>query len=227
MSYLIKELPVEERPRERLKKYGVRSLSTGELLSILLRTGTKDKSVMDVSTNLLKEIPIHEFMHADYKQIVKVKGIGEVKALTILAAIEFTRRIMDVADYIYQIRDSNDAYYLVKDDLEREIQELFLAIYLDNKSYVIAKKILFKGTVNRSEVTARDVFREGVKYNATAIILVHNHPGGSVEASRADLELTKTFVFLGNMMGIKVIDHLIIGKNNYSSIRERYGEYFA
>lgn len=227
MSYLIKELPVLERPRERLKKYGVRSLSTVELLSILLRTGTKDKSVMDVSTNLLKEIPIHEFIQTDYKQMAKVKGIGEVKALTILAAIEFTRRVMDISDCIYQIKDSNDAYYLVKDELEREIQELFLVIYLDNKSYVITKKVLFKGTVNKSEVTARDVFREGVKCNAAMIMLVHNHPAGSIDPSRSDLELTKSFVFLGKMMGIIVIDHLIIGKNNYCSIRERYGEYFA
>lgn len=227
MSYLIKELPLEERPRERFKKYGVKALSNEELLSILLRTGTANNSVREVSTELLREIKIHDLDHINYNSLKKVKGIGEVKAITLLSAIEFGRRVLSKEDLVSQIKNSADAYYLVKDELENELQEKFLAIYLDTKKYVIEKKTIFIGTVNNSNVTARDVFREGVKCNACAMIIVHNHPAGSIVPSFEDVNLTNEFIKLGRLLGILVIDHLIIGKNNYYSFRESDGDLFA
>ena len=205
MSYLIKEIPLTERPRERFKKYGAKALSNEELLSILLRTGTTNKSV----------------------NLKNIKGIGEVKAITLLSAIEFGKRVLSKEDLVTKIKDSKDAYYLVKDELENELQEKFLSIYLDTKNKVIIKKVIFIGTVNNSSVTARDVFREGVKCNASKMIIVHNHPAGSIEPSFADLTLTNEFIKIGKIIGITVIDHLIIGKNNYYSFRESAGDLFV
>ena len=227
MSYLIKELPIEERPRERFKKYGVEALSNEELLSILLRTGTSNKSVKEVSIDVLRKININDLVNYDFNTLKDIKGVGEVKAITIISAIEFGKRALSKSDLTKQIRTGDDVYYLVKDDLENSLQEKFLVVYLDTKKYVISKKIIFVGTVNSSSITPRDVFREGVKLNSVCMILVHNHPAGSVTPSYEDIYLTNEFIKLGRMMGISIIDHLIIGKNNYYSFRESNGDLFV
>lgn len=227
MSYLIKELPEDERPRERFKKYGVEALSNEELLSILLRTGTSNKSVKDLSIDILRKIKMNDLINYDFSTLKNIKGVGEVKAITIISAIEFGKRVLSKKDLVDQIRTGDDVYYLVKDDLENSLQEKFLVLYLDTKKFVISKKIIFIGTVNSSSVTPRDVFREGVKLNSASMILVHNHPAGSVGPSYEDLYLTNEFIKLGRMMGIPVIDHLIIGKNNYYSFRESNGDLFV
>lgn len=227
MTYLIKEIPASERPRERFKKYGPASLSNEELLSILMRTGTHCKSVKDLSLELLKEIPINDFANLNYATLKNIKGIGEVKAITILAAIEFGRRVTSHAHEITQIKTGDDAYHLIKDDLENKLQENFLTIFLDNRNQVLAKKIIFIGTVNSSNVCLRDVFREAVKLNCSNIIIAHNHPAGSLTPSYEDIYLTNEFIKIGKIMNINVIDHLIIGKNNYYSLREGQSDLFA
>jgi DNA repair protein RadC len=227
VSYLIKELPIEERPRERFKKYGVESLSNEELLSILLRTGTSNKSVKELSLDILNKIKLNDLINYDFNTLKSIKGVGEVKAITIISAIEFGKRDLSKRDFVKQIRTGDDVYNLVKDDLEHSLQEKFLVLYLDTKKFVICKKIIFVGTVNSSSITPRDVFREGVKLNSASMILVHNHPAGSVGPSYEDLYLTNEFIKLGRMMGIPVIDHLIIGKNNYYSFRESNGDLFV
>ena len=227
MSYLIKELPISERPRERFKKYGVEALSNEELLSILLRTGTSNKSVKDVSIDILRKIDINDLINYDFNSLKNIKGVGEVKAITIISAIEFGKRALSKRDLVNQIKTGDDVFYLVKDDMENSLQEKFLAIYLDTKKYVISKKVIFVGTVNSSSITPRDVFREAVKLNSASMILVHNHPAGSITPSYEDIYLTNEFIKLGRMMGISVIDHLIIGKNNYYSFRESNGDLFV
>ncbi len=226
MNYLIKELPESERPRERFKKYGVEALSNEELLSILLRTGSDKKSVKALSMELLSKYNIHDFNSLNYNSLIGVKGIGEVKAITLISAIEFGKRVLSKSDLITQIKTGDDVYHLVKDDLENKLQEMFLVVYLDTKKFVLLKKVLFVGTVNSSSITARDVFREGVKLNCAGMILVHNHPAGSINPSYEDVYLTNEFIKLGKMMGISVIDHLIIGKNKYYSFRESKGDLF-
>lgn len=227
MSYLIKELPISERPRERFKKYGVEALSNEELLSILLRTGTSNRSVKDLSIDILNTININELVNYDFNSLKNIKGVGEVKAITIISAIEFGKRALCKGDLEKQIRTGDDVYYLVKDELENSLQEKFLVVYLDTKKYVISKKIIFIGTVNSSSITPRDVFREAVKLNSVSMILVHNHSAGSIAPSYEDIYLTNEFIKLGRMMGISVIDHLIIGKNNYYSFRESNGDLFV
>lgn len=227
MSYLIREMPESERPRERFKKYGVSALSNEELLSILLRTGTKLKSVKELSLDILNEIDINDLVNYDFTSLKNIKGIGEVKAITILSAIEFGKRVLSRSDLVKQIKTGDDVFYLVKDDMENCLQEKFMVVYLDTKKYVINKKVIFVGTVNNSSITPRDVFREAVKLNSASMILVHNHPAGSILPSYEDVYLTNEFIKLGKMMGISVIDHLIIGKNKYYSFRESNGDLFA
>jgi len=227
MSFMIKEIPIAERPRERFKKYGVGSLSNEELLSILIRTGTPNRSVKDVSLNLLQEIDIQDLVTTNYKTLKKIKGIGEVKAITILSAIELGKRALKRKETVGHISRGDDVYYLVKEELENELQENFMVIYLDTKYNILFKKVLFVGTVNKSKVTARDVFREAVKNNATYMILAHNHPAGTIKPSIEDINLTKELIKLGKMMDIEVIDHVIIGNNRYYSLRESNGDLFA
>ena len=227
MSYLIKEMNDDERPRERFKKYGVEALSNTELLSILMRCGTRSKSVMELSNDLLKLFNINDFSNINYNVLKDIKGIGEVKAMTLISAIEFGKRVLNKVDLNKQIRCSNDVYELVKSDLENELQEKLLVIFLNTRKYVIDKKIIFIGTVNSSVVHARDVFREAVKCNAVSLILVHNHPACSIKPSYQDMEMTNKFISIGKLMDIDVIDHLIIGKNSYYSFLESNGDLFA
>ena len=227
MSYMIKEMPNDLKPRERFKNGGVESLSNEELLSILIRCGSKNKSVKDVSTELLKLIDIHDLVNVNYNVLKNIKGIGEVKAITILCAIEFGKRVLSKKDLINQITNSYDVYLLVKDEMTNQLQEKLLAIFLDNRKYIIMKKVIFIGTVNESGIYLRDVFREAVKCNACSFILVHNHPAGSVNPSMQDVYMTNSFIKMGKILGIYLLDHLIIGNDNYYSFKERNGDLFA
>lgn len=219
MGYMIRELPSSELPRERLMKYGVKSLSNEELLSILLRTGTKNKSVKELSLDILKKYKIEDLNNLSYNTLASIKGVGKVKAVTILAALELGNRTKNYKD-IKHITSSNDAYLYAKSELEDSLQEKFMAIYLDTRNNIITSSILFIGTVNQSFVYPRDVFREAVKNNANSIILLHNHPVGSMFPSNKDLEITNVLIDLGNMMGIKILDHIIICKDKYYSFKE-------
>lgn len=192
----------------------------------MLRTGTNHCSVKELSISLLKEIDFYDLENLHYQTLRSVKGIGEVKAITLLCAIEFGKRVSRKKSLVNQIKTGEDAYLLVKEELENELQEKFVAIYLDTKNYVIMKKVLFMGTVNQSSVTARDVFREAVKNNAAKMIMVHNHPAGSIQPSYEDIYITNTFIKLGKMMGITIVDHLIIGRGTFYSFRENQCDLF-
>ena len=226
MSLMIKDIPLNDRPRERLKSKGIESLSNEELLSILLRSGTRDKSVMELSYELLKEINIHDMAYMGYQGLKKISGIGEVKAMTIAASLEFAKRVFSKSDNVYQLKTTDDVYYCVKEDMGNELQEKFMVLFLDNRKQLIMKKVIFIGTVNSSRVHPRDVFREAVKCNACGIILVHNHPAGSLYPSSQDIFLTNQFIKIGNLMEIKVLDHVIVSSNGYYSFLEKNGDLF-
>ncbi len=227
MKYLIKEMPDMEKPRERFISNGVDSLSNVELISIVLRTGTKNKSVKELSIDILNEVSLHELANINYVSLSNIKGMGKVKAITLLSAIELGKRVYSKKDLIYKISNNVDLYNLVKDDMVNKLQEMFMVVFLDNKSYLIDKKIIFLGTVNYSMVIPRDIFREAVKYNATSILLVHNHPGGSCNPSNEDVELTKKLIYLGDMLEIPVMEHIIIGNGGYYSFRDEMMDIFS
>lgn len=219
---MIKDLIDDEKPRERLIKYGVDNISNEDLISIILKTGTVSISVKQLSLKILSNIEdISELKNITINGITNIKGIGVVKAVTLIASLELGRRVYyeKNIDNI-NIKNSEDIYnyfkYLIKDN----DQERFYVIYLDVKKKVIDKKLLFVGTVNMSLVHPREVFKYAYLNSASYIICIHNHPSGDVTPSNEDIILTEQLVNIGKSQKIPILDHLIIGNNNYYSFYE-------
>ena len=218
MSILIKDMDVSLRPRERLKKYGVSSLGDDELLAILLRCGTKSISVKDLSLDIIKRIGnLNNLENATLEELTSVKGVKEAKAITILAAIELGKRVLKKDNSGITINNNRMVYDLLKYDFINAYQESFIALFLDTKNKLIDKKELFKGTISSSTIHPREIFKLAVKHSAYSIIVAHNHPSGNSMPSQADIDLTNKLMESGKMIGIPVIDHIIIGNNNYYS----------
>lgn len=222
MSYLIKDFPINEKPREKAKKYGISSLSEAELLAILLRTGAKNISVLDLARTLLLEYQdLEGLLHARINALKKIFGMGEVKAITILAALELGRRLQEKNEkQKIQIRESKEVFKYFAHLFFHSEQEKFYVLFLDSKNYVVNQKLLFVGTANQSLVHPRDIFKEAILNNAVKILCIHNHPSGSVSPSFADEETTKRIKKIGDLMGISLVDHVIIGKDDYYSFLE-------
>ncbi len=219
---MIKDLKEEEKPRERLIKYGKESLSNEELLSIILKTGTKNYSVKTLAKLLLKEINnINDLKDITINKLMSIKGIGKVKAIEILAALELGKRV-------YYLKDNNDIklnsidkiFEYFRYMLMYEHQENFIAVYLDSTLRLISYKILFKGTLNTSIVHPREIFKYAFLESAYSIVIIHNHPSGEVIPSKQDVELTNKLFEIGFLMGIPILDHIIIGKDKYYSFYE-------
>ncbi|MEI3508414.1 MAG: DNA repair protein RadC [Bacilli bacterium] len=222
MNIGIKELPINERPRERLINKGVSSLSDEELLSIVLKTGTKDMSAKVLASKLLKEIGhIQNLKHITYHELINIKGIGAAKACLILATIELSRRVSVKQDKIIDVKiKSPEVVYEYYKSIVSSSQENFYCLYLNSGKKVLKEKLLFVGTVNHSMVHPRDIFKEAYLLNATAVICVHNHPSGDVRPSIEDINVTQRLNQIGVLMGIKLVDHVIIGENKYYSFLE-------
>lgn len=221
--YKLKELPKEERPRERLLTYGASTLSNEELLAIILKTGTKSMSVKELANQILVQIgDIKNLKNISYQKISSISGIGESKACSLLAIGEIAKRITREVTSLKNIAIKNTeiAFQYFRDLLGDKKQEYFYCIYLDNKKKVLDTKLLFMGTLNQSIVHPREVFKEAYLLSASAIICAHNHPSGNIEPSLEDIELTKRLSSIGVLMGIKLIDHLIIGSESYYSFLE-------
>ena len=217
---LIKDIPLLDRPRERFIKYGVNNLSNEELLSIVLKNGVKDYSVKDLSNNILKNIKdITDLKDININELTKIKGIGKVKAITLLSSIELGRRVYKDKDKInIKLNSSKLIYNYMKDKLKYKKQEYFYVLYLDNKKYLIEEKLLFIGTLDKANVHPREIFKYAYLNSSKSIILIHNHPSNDTLPSNEDLLLTKNIIEIGKIMGIQVIDHLILGNNNYYSL---------
>lgn len=220
---MIRDFPQEERPRERFIKSGAESLSNQEILAILLRTGTKDESVLQLANRVLTNFNgLRSLKGASLEEITAIKGIGTAKGIQILAAIELGRRITNlVQNDLYTIRSPEDGANYVMNDMRFLSQEHFVVLYLNTKNQVLHKKTVFIGSLNASIVHPREVFKEAIRRSAASIICLHNHPSGSPEPSREDIEVTKRLVQSGKIVGIEVLDHLIIGDNKYVSLKEK------
>ena len=225
MSYLIKDLTFEEKPREKAKKYGIENLTDLDLLAIVLRSGSKSCSVLDLAREILKNYHgLDGLANARMSSLKKIFGMGEVKALTLLASLELGKRCnRKQEEEMVQIKESKDVFEYFQNVFRHESQEKFYVLYLDSQNYVLERKLLFMGTSNQSLVHPRDIFREAVLLNAVKIICVHNHPSGRILPSKADIEITKKLKKIGEMMGISLIDHVIVGASSYFSFLERYG----
>ena len=222
MNYLIKDIKKEERPRERFIKYGVESLSNEELLSIILKTGTKDRSVKSLAMDLLNSIDnISELKNITVNKLLSIKGIGVVKAIEIISSIELGRRIyIDKKVMKKRLTNPRDIYLENKYLFLDKKQEYFYCLYLNNKNELIERRLLFMGTVNKSVVHPREVFKHAYLTSASSIICMHNHPSGDVIPSKDDLMFTKALVEVGRIQSIPVLDHIIAGNDNYYSFSD-------
>ena len=221
-NILIKDIPTSDRPRERLVKYGAKNISNEELISIILKTGTKDKSVKELSNIILNKYSnITNLKDLEINNIMEIKGIGKVKAIELIAAIELGRRVyFDKSIDEVKIKSSMDIYNYFNDLLKNSKQEQFYAVYLDTKKRVISKKLLYIGTINKSVVHPREIFKMAYLVSASFIICVHNHPSGDPTPSNEDIVLTTNLKEIGKLNNIPVLDHIIVGNNSYYSFFE-------
>jgi len=223
MNVGIKDIPIEERPRERLINLGVENLSNEELLAILLKSGTKNTSVKVLASNILKELDsINDLKDITLENLMSIRGIKKAKACELLASIELGKRINQKINNINQIKivDSSSIFEYYQNILSDKKQEHFYCVYLNTKNQIIKDKLLFVGTINESLVHPREIFKEAYLLSASSIICIHNHPTGNVEPSKNDIIITKQLKEVGKLLGINVLDHIIIGKDNYYSFMD-------
>ncbi len=216
-------IPDANKPRERLFNYGEEYLSNEELLAIMLKTGTKSNNVKEVALNLLMQIEdIHKLRDIGIASLMKIDGIGKVKAIELKAAIELGRRVYSENKDISKLEFGNplDVYDYFSSLLENKKQEYFYAVYLDVKNKYIDKRCLFVGTINSTTVHPREIFKEAYLLSASKIICVHNHPSGDVSPSKADIEVTRKIKEIGIIHGILLTDHVIIGNKSYYSFHD-------
>lgn len=218
----LKELPINELPRERLLNVGESNLTNEELLSIILRTGTKNNSVKEVSNNILSSINnINELSNINIYELSKIKGLGLVKAITLKASIELGKRVSNIEIKNGMIlNNSNIVHDTFKSMFVGLKQEKLLAIYLDNKKKLINYKILTIGTKDETICHPRDLIYNAIKCNASAIIIIHNHPSGDITPSKADIKMTNSLIESCNIVGIPLLDHLITNTKNFYSFFE-------
>lgn len=223
-NFTIKDLPLSERPREKLYSHGVEALSNAELLAIIIRTGNSEDSAIDLSRKILSmdDRGIAYLADVQLQELIQVKGIGNSKACQILAAIEFGKRInrRGPIDKVKVTSPQVLADLLIQ-EMRYLSKEIFKIAILDTKNQILSIEDISIGTLNASIVHPRDVFKIAIKKNANSIILVHNHPSGDTTPSNEDISITNRLVDGGNLMGIKVLDHIIIGDNNYLSFKEK------
>ncbi|HQN75031.1 MAG TPA: DNA repair protein RadC [Bacillota bacterium] len=221
MKYTLKEMPLEERPRERLVKYGAKALSNQELLAILLTTGTKGVSVVEVASHLLITLKsIHNFNEVTIKELTRITGIGTAKAILLLAAIELGKRMNSNQSKHVIITSPKDAYHYLQANMSTLSQEHLICLYLNIKSEVIEQRTISIGTVNTTVFNPKDIFKWALKLSASFVIVSHNHPSGDPTPSSNDSLMTKKIVTTGKAVDIEVVDHIIIGKGRYYSYLE-------
>jgi len=223
-SYTIKDLPEDERPREKLYKYGVRSLSNSELLAIIIRTGSREKTAIELCQRLLASDKdgISFLSDASIEEITKIKGLGKCKAAQILAAVEIGNRIKANKDgNKIRIASPRDVSNVLMDEMKILKKEYFKIVMLNTKNQIIGIENISIGSLNSSIVHPREVFKEAIKRSSASIILAHNHPSGDPTPSKEDINITKRLIEGGEILGIKVLDHIIIGNNIYVSLKER------
>lgn len=220
-QYKIKELPIEERPRERLKLVGANNLTDKEIISIIIKSGTKEKNVNELALEILKRYPLIELKNVSIQDLVKIKGIGEVKALELLAAIELGKRIyLKEPNKLTKLENPKDIWKSSKYLFNGIKQECFYGYYFNNKQELIERKLIFMGTINSATTHTREIFKEAYKVSASTIVCLHNHPSNDVTPSKEDIAFTERLIKTGNMQGIPVVDHIIVGENSFYSFYE-------
>ncbi|MFA3782979.1 DNA repair protein RadC [Melioribacteraceae bacterium 4301-Me] len=220
----VKELPSDDRPREKLILRGPQSLNDAELLAIILRTGTKGKSVITLAYEVLAKFGnLNLLFSQTLESIKRIPGIGKDKAATLIAAFELSRRVdfQKKWESNKKIKSPQDIAEIFIPKLRDEMKEFFYVVCLNSANSIIKSEKISEGTLNSSLVHPREVFKVAIDNRSANIILIHNHPSGNLEPSNEDIKITKNIVEAGKILNIGVYDHLIIAGNNYLSFVEK------
>ena len=223
MKYSLLSLPIEDRPRERFLKFGPEVMQTAELIAIILGTGTKDFSVMEISELLISHFQtLEQLAQATVSELMAIKGVGKAKALQINAVFALAKRMTQQGVHFRQkIEHPIHVFRLFKNKFFSEKRECFYAIYLDDKGYILKEMLISIGALTETLVHPREVVYPAIRHQASSVILIHSHPSGEVQPSIEDIETTKTLIKTGQIIGIEVQDHLIIGNNCFFSFKEK------
>lgn len=219
----VREMPTDERPRERLERYGASTLQTAELLAIILRVGTAKENVIELSSRLLRQHNgLGGLLTVDFAELCAVHGVGQAKASQLKAALELGRRLSVLAPRERpQITRPNDAADLVMLEMGYLTQEQLRVLCLDTKNYVVHQQVVYQGTVNSSVVRAAEVYRPAVSRTCPAIVVIHNHPSGDPTPSPEDIRTTEQLRKAGEVLDIELLDHIIVGQHRFISLKER------
>lgn len=220
--YSIKDLPVDERPRERLNRCGAEALSTAELIAIILSSGIKGKPVLQLAHDIVHQFGSAQGLaDATLSELCAIKGLGTAKAIQLKAAFSLgTRLSKHIFSPKYRIKHPVHAYNLVKDELAHQKREFFVVILLDTKGFVITQEVVTIGTLSETLIHPREVFYPAIRHKAASMILVHNHPSGDPSPSEEDHEVTQQLIDASALLSIPIQDHLIIGATSYCSLRQ-------
>lgn len=231
----IKELPQTERPYEKLELYGEKSLSNAELLAIIIKTGTKEHTSVDIARQLLKLNDMYDKTSLSFlkdlgiEEFMQIKGIGKVKALQLKAICELAKRMNCPPNYKKTpIKEPNDIVKILMSEMQDEKREIAKIVLLDNKSNILKIKDIAIGGDNFVSIGMKEILSEAVKINAPKIILIHNHPSGNSTPSKQDYNVTQKLEIAAQMLGIELIDHIVIGNSEFTSIKtiEKWKEKF-
>jgi DNA repair protein RadC len=214
----IKDMPKAERPREKLMKTDPGFLDTGELLAILLGSGTQNENVLRIARKLLRKHKLEDLSSLRIRDLKNIPGIGDTKACQLLACFELGKRMFAEKKEFF-IKSPEDVYRLTK-EIENAKKEYLIAIYLNTGNSLIKKEVISIGGLNVNMIHPREVFQPAIANYAANVILVHNHPSGDPEPSEEDVKLTKRMVRAGKLMGVNVLDHIVIGNGKYTSLKE-------
>lgn len=222
----LNDLPANERPRERLVKYGVESLSLQELLSLIFGRGVKGESVINISQKLISAFgSLDQLSEASIEELKKIKGLGLAKACQLKACFEISKRFIKEESLNKNksiiIKSPKDIFPLLKEKIINFHKEYFMVVSLDNRNKVINVDTVSVGTLNSSLIHPRETFEVSIKNHAAAIIICHNHPSGELKPSEDDLVVTNNLIKAGKLLGIEISDHLIITKDGYFSFKEK------
>ena len=220
MKYVLKEMSKDELPREKLKKYGPKYLSDYELLAVILKSGIKGKSVLDISIEMMNSFKnITMIDECSIDELREIKGIGEAKALEIIASIELGKRIITYIEPNISIYKAKDAYDYIKKEFINLKQEHFYCVYVNNKQKIICHKLICIGTDNQTFVDYKSAFKWALKFSACGIVFFHNHPSGDPHPSNEDIIMTEQFIKMCKNLGFVYYDHIIVGKGMFYSFK--------
>ncbi len=220
----VKELPDTERPYEKCLMYGAEALTDAELISVIIRTGSRGERCVDLAHRILNAGPdgLLNLLQLDIKQLTKIHGIGNVKAVQLKCVGELAKRIASTRrrqQVVLESPESIASYYMER--MRHETQEILMLAMFDSKSMLIGEKVVSVGTSNAALISAREIYRMALQEHAVYIVILHNHPSGNPEPSREDIQVTRKIKQSGEILDILLMDHIIIGDNRYFSFREQ------